>query len=187
MVGPHCPIFTESMARNSCEPNSTFTVEINHGPCPHPKAVCFWREISSTPGERAALLEETAAFIGTRLIEDETELFRARLSIDEGIQNAFSHGNGKDPAKRISLAVFEDEAAWGVLIGDEGSGFSADEVDDPTSPSGLWRENGRGLMIMAHYMDSVSYFDNGRTLRLLRKKRKKGAPEDHEKDTDSHQ
>jgi len=59
---------------------------------------------------------------------------------------------------------------WGLVISDEGPGFQPKDLPDPTSPAGLWQEHGRGLMIMCHYMDEVSYFDNGRTLRLIKRK-----------------
>jgi len=156
-------------------------VEMRPESCPCLGRISFCREIATTFEEKNTLLEEVTAFIGRSFVTDEVELFRVRLSIDEGLQNAFSHGNGEDPSKRIRLAVFETDGAWGVVISDEGPGFQPENLPDPTSPSGLWQEHGRGLMIMCHYMDEVSYFDNGRTLRLLKKHDKRRTDADHAK------
>jgi len=150
-------------------------VNVKGGPCPSEGTVRLFREIATTFDAKNNLLEEVTAFIGKAYVSDEVELFRVRLSIDEGLQNAFSHGNGEDPGKHIRLAIFDTDASWGVLITDEGPGFQPQNLPDPTSPDGLWLDHGRGVMIMCHYMDGVSYFDQGRTLRLLKGKGKKEA------------
>jgi serine/threonine-protein kinase RsbW len=148
-------------------------VELRPGACPSEGEIRFSREIPTTMEAKNKLLEEVTAFVGRAFVSDELELFRVRLSIDEGLQNAFVHGNAADPGKHIGLAVFETDAAWGVRISDEGPGFRPEHLPDPTTPSCLWQEHGRGVMIMCHYMDEVSYYDHGRTLRLVRMKGKK--------------
>jgi serine/threonine-protein kinase RsbW len=157
------------------------------GSCPVPSRICFSREIATTFEAKNGLLQEVTAFLRRSFVTDEIELFRVRLSIDEGLQNAFSHGNEENPGKRIRLVVFHDGACWGVIISDEGSGFAPENLPDPTSPSGLWQEHGRGLMIMCHYMDEVSYYDRGRTLRLVKKTGNDGVATTHEENAHSHQ
>ena len=121
--------------------------------------------------EKNRVLEEMVTLIEDRFINNNNDLFRMRLSIDEGIQNAFSHGNQEDPEKLIFIVIFENEAGWGVVIRDEGKGFNLENVPDPTSPEGMKRESGRGLLIMKQYMDEITYFDGGRVLRLFKKTR----------------
>ena len=157
----------------ACEPNApkgSFYVKISKAECPRSARIVLAREIATTFADKNRLLEEVVECLRGGLVADEREMFRVRLSIDEGVQNAFSHGNGEDPRKRIRLEVFEDEDRWGVIVRDEGEGFAHEAVSDPRTPEGRWREHGRGLMIMWEFMDEVSYFDGGRTLRLVKRK-----------------
>ena len=144
-------------------------MEVQSGPCPLPDGICFQRDIPTTFEAKNQLLADLVDYIRANFIQDEAELFQVRLCLDEGLQNAFSHGNRSDPQKRIKVRVYCDEKGWGVVIEDEGSGFSPINLPDPTTGSGLWMEHGRGLMIMCHYMDDVTYFNGGRTLRLYRR------------------
>jgi anti-sigma regulatory factor (Ser/Thr protein kinase) len=158
------------MASESTARKGSFSVAISDAACPRPSRVVLARDIATTFAEKNRLLEEVLACLRAGLVTDEREVFRVRLSIDEGVQNAFSHGNKEDPGKRIRLQVFEDDESWGVIVTDEGEGFGHDSVSDPRTPEGRWREHGRGLMIMWEFMDDVSYFDGGRTLKLLKRK-----------------
>ncbi|HAK96365.1 MAG TPA: hypothetical protein DCM87_15575 [Planctomycetes bacterium] len=158
-----------------CARKGTFSVSIERSECGRPANVIFAREIATTYEEKGLLLDDAIACIGRDLVRDERELLRIRVSIDEGLQNAFSHGNKEDPAKRIRLEVFESGSEWGVIIADQGAGFTSDAVRDPRTPEGRAREHGRGLMIMWKFMDDVSYFDGGKTLRLLRRKQERGS------------
>ncbi len=162
-------------------------MDVRRGPCQVGGRVCFSREISTTYREKNKLLEDACEVIGRYLIQNEAELFRIRLSIDEGLQNAFSHGNGDDPQKRIRLIVFERDDGWVVMINDEGDGFLPEDLTDPTTPAGLWREHGRGVLLMCHYMDEVCYFDAGRTLCLVKRSESKGVATRHEADTHPHE
>lgn len=158
------------MACETDAPKGSFCVKINGSECPRPARVVLERTITTTFNEKNHLLEEVLACIRGGLVADERELFRVRLSIDEGVQNAFSHGNKEDHRKHIHLMVFDDDDGWGVIVTDEGDGFAHESVSDPRTPEGRWREHGRGLMIMWEFMDDVSYFNGGRTLRLLKRK-----------------
>lgn len=159
------------MRCEQCARKGTFSVSIEGSECARPANIMFAREIATTFEEKVRLLEDALACISRSLVRDERELLRVRVSLDEGLQNAFSHGNQADPAKRIRLEIFEDEEAWGVIIADQGGGFTKDAVRDPRTPEGRAREHGRGLMIMWKFMDDVAYFDGGRTLRLLKRKK----------------
>ncbi len=121
--------------------------------------------------EKRALLNEMLHSIEKTIPRAASERFRLKLSIDEALQNAFSHGNGNDPEKEISVTCFQEHCFWGVIIRDEGDGFHPDGIKDATSKEGLMRENGRGLLIMHEYMDRIGYFEGGRTVRLIKEKR----------------
>ena len=87
-----------------------------------------------------------------------------QLCLEEALRNAVLHGNRSEFAKKVKLAVFLDDARWGVRVDDEGSGFRLETVPDPFSDKSIWGEGGRGLHLMSHYMDQVDYFSGGRVL-----------------------
>lgn len=158
------------MTGNQRARKGSFSVVINQCGCPAPASVVYTREVPTTFPDKNRVVDEVIACVSQRFVPDAQDLFRIRLCVDEGIQNAFSHGNRSDPGKRLRVTVYEEEDRWGVIIGDEGDGFGIDAVSDPRTPAGRWREHGRGLLIMSEYMDDVSFFDCGRTLRLVKLK-----------------
>ena len=89
-----------------------------------------------------------------------------QLCIDEALRNAVVHGNKRDFSKKVKLIAFLSDSCWGVRIEDEGRGFAPQKVPDPREEQSLWGESGRGLHLMAHYMDKVDYYLNGRVLVL---------------------
>lgn len=94
----------------------------------------------------------------------------AEVCLEEAIVNAMVHGNRLDLAKKVRVAVFADEARFGVIVEDQGSGFSARDVPDPEAPDAALREHGRGIMIIMHYMDEVAYNAKGNRLRMVRRR-----------------
>ena len=99
------------------------------------------------------------------------ERFRIQLCLDEAIQNAIRHGNGGDPSKVVDVRVSAIEDEQRILVRDQGPGFDPARVPDPREGEGLERESGRGLFILLEYMDGVRYYDGGRTLVLVRKRK----------------
>ena len=57
-----------------------------------------------------------------------------------------------------------------IVIRDEGNGFAPEEVPDPTAPERIPLPSGRGIMLMRTYMDEVSYRDNGREVRVVKRR-----------------
>ncbi len=88
------------------------------------------------------------------------------LACDEAITNAIIHGNHSDPDKKVSIQVYISSSRIRVRIKDQGDGFDASKVADPTEGSNLMRSSGRGVYLMRSIMDSVEYKENGRVLEL---------------------
>jgi serine/threonine-protein kinase RsbW len=105
-----------------------------------------------------------------KLVEDvsfpERGVFGVRLALEEAIVNAIKHGNRMDPNKsvRIHCCVTDDKVR--VVIEDQGSGFSPEEVPDPTSDENLEKPCGRGIMLMRAYMSVVEYNEQGNRVTL---------------------
>lgn len=96
---------------------------------------------------------------------------KIQLCLMEGLRNAVVHGNGSDFSKQVRLRVFAGDDELGVLIENEGEGFDPTVALDSPPEDTVWEESGRGLHILAHYMDRLEYYSGGRAL-LLRKAQK---------------
>jgi serine/threonine-protein kinase RsbW len=88
------------------------------------------------------------------------------LACDEGITNAIMHGNGSDPEKKVSIQIYISSSRIKIRIMDQGDGFDAGTVADPTNSENLMRPSGRGVYLMRSIMDTVEYKDGGRVLEL---------------------
>ncbi|MGE3164850.1 MAG: ATP-binding protein [Planctomycetota bacterium] len=91
---------------------------------------------------------------------------RTELCLDEAITNSVKHGNRREFAKRVVVSLFREPGSWGLVIQDEGTGFSLRDLKDRTQGDELWAENGRGIPLLTLYMDEVGYYGGGNTLLL---------------------
>jgi len=98
----------------------------------------------------------------------EADRRKVELCLNEAVTNAVIHGNGSDFRKLVKVKLFRDGSRWGTLISDQGEGFSPDEVPDLDAEEQLWQECGRGIALMRIFMDEITYFDGGRSVRLIR-------------------
>jgi len=89
---------------------------------------------------------------------------RIALCIEEALSNAVLHGNRKDFKKKVKLQVFLNKKEWGIVVEDEGQGFDPETLQDPLLPDSLWTESGRGIYLIAHFIDRIEYFANGSTI-----------------------
>lgn len=63
-------------------------------------------------------------------------------------------------------------------IRDEGPGFDWTTMPDPTDPSNLERESGRGLLLIRTFMDEITFSESGSSITLV-KHSSSGAPDGH--------
>ncbi|GMV97659.1 MAG: ATP-binding protein [Phycisphaerae bacterium] len=96
--------------------------------------------------------------------------FAVRLSLEEAIVNAHKHGNKADPNKKIIISHQVDGQRVVVRVRDEGTGFDPGELPDCTAPDRISLPNGRGIMLMCAYMDSVCYNATGNEVQLVKEK-----------------
>ena len=88
------------------------------------------------------------------------------VAVIESVNNAIVHGNQSDRSKNVQLsAEFEDDYIR-FLVRDEGNGFNHNTLPDPTSPDNLEKSGGRGIFLMKHLSDEVSFKDEGRLVIL---------------------
>ena len=106
-----------------------------------------------------------------RLIEDSHcvagEEPAVELALDEALDNAVVHGNRMDRHKLVQvLCRCELGKGISIVVKDQGQGFDADAVPDPTAPENIGAEHGRGIWLMKSMMDEVSFEHSGTEVRM---------------------
>jgi len=79
------------------------------------------------------------------------------IALDEALTNAIRHGNADDHSKKVHIRAEISTKAAKFTVRDEGPGFDAGSVPDPCHPHNLFKPSGRGLMLIQHIMDEVSF------------------------------
>ena len=92
--------------------------------------------------------------------------FNLRTALAEALANAIRYGNGLDPAKVVRVRVEVAADAVRLHVADEGNGFDPAAAPDPTTPDNVGREDGRGLFVMRHLVDQVTFNDRGNVVCL---------------------
>jgi anti-sigma regulatory factor (Ser/Thr protein kinase) len=94
---------------------------------------------------------------------------RLRPVLDEALLNAWTHGNKKNPNKAITLR-WRYGNDFHLEIIDGGRGFDCTNCPDPRSVENRLNPSGRGLFLIRHYSDAVSWGKNGSHLRVYFRK-----------------
>lgn len=91
------------------------------------------------------------------------------VALTEALSNAILRGNHEDPSKSVRIRGEVNARRLVLEVSDEGSGFDLDAcTTDPTTPTNLQRDDGRGLFLMRSLMDRVErYHDGGNVVRLV--------------------
>jgi serine/threonine-protein kinase RsbW len=99
---------------------------------------------------------------------DEIAAFDIRLCVEEAVINAIVHGNRRDPSKRVKITYWVKDGNLNVEIEDEGNGFNASKLADPTDELNIMMSSGRGVFLINHLMDEVRYNEQGNTVRMVK-------------------
>jgi serine/threonine-protein kinase RsbW len=98
------------------------------------------------------------------------------LCLDEAVTNAMLHGNEGDPRLAVDVTVALDATRWWMALSDQGQGFTPESVPDPEDPASLLLEHGRGIRLMRSWLESLTYWRNGATIVLCRRRSDTGTP-----------
>jgi serine/threonine-protein kinase RsbW len=79
------------------------------------------------------------------------------IALSEAVNNAIVHGNHRDEAKKVTIRLYHTSRYLRIIVIDEGDGFLPSEIPDPRADENLLKASGRGLLIMRHLMDRVSF------------------------------
>lgn len=120
--------------------------------------------------DEAAMMADE--FAKSRGFGDEV-LFAVDLAIRESVANAVKHGNKFDESKKVRVTLADSTDGLEITVRDFGSGFSIEDIPDPTNPENLLKTNGRGILFMRSFMDEVEWenpSDGGLTVKMLKKR-----------------
>lgn len=106
--------------------------------------------------ENVDLGEELARQVADVAGFDEDEQYKISMSVRECLINALKHGNRGDQSKRMRLNLLLLPDRLEVQIGDQGTGFSLEEIPDPLADENLLKGSGRGLFLVRCFMDKLA-------------------------------
>jgi len=105
----------------------------------------------------------------TGVLSPRRVLFNLRTALAEAITNAIVYGNRADPAKQVRVRVELGLRVVHIHVEDDGDGFDAATVPNPTTPDRLLFEDGRGLFVIRHLVDEVTFNARGNAVCLTLK------------------
>jgi len=79
----------------------------------------------------------------------------------EAVNNSIVHGNKEDINKHVYVNLKIQGDKIYITVEDEGNGFDYSHVPDPTKPENVENIHGRGIYLMQHLADDVSFNDKG--------------------------
>nr|MBF0222300.1 ATP-binding protein [Desulfobulbaceae bacterium] len=92
--------------------------------------------------------------------------FDIQLGVREALTNAVKHGSQNDPSKQIIFQINKQENKVVIMVKDEGCGFVPFGTKPPKEGPLLCC--GRGLNIMHHYFDKVTFNERGNEVVLVK-------------------
>ena len=126
---------------------------------------------SITVQSSPTVLEELYGQILEKLKENQysdDDIFGVHLAFEEAFVNAVKHGNKMDDTKTIQVDYSISKEKVEITVTDQGNGFSIDAVPDPRVGENLYRPDGRGLLLIEAYMDTVEYRPPGNCLYMVK-------------------
>ena len=88
------------------------------------------------------------------------------IAVTEAVNNAIKHGNQNDKHKNVTLSLTLRDNLINFIVTDEGGGFDYENLPDPTSPENIEKPGGRGIFLMKHLSDEVTFKEGGKSVEL---------------------
>lgn len=89
------------------------------------------------------------------------------VAVTESVNNAIIHGNKSDKTKNVSIIVKFEKDKMQFLVEDQGPGFDYSNLPDPTAPENIEKPGGRGIFLMRHLCDEVTFDETGRKVEMV--------------------
>jgi serine/threonine-protein kinase RsbW len=72
--------------------------------------------------------------------------------------------------RRVRLTARVSRSEGVFVVDDEGPGFDASKIPDPTTGDHLFRVGGRGILLMRSFMTAVQFSDRGNKVTLVKRR-----------------
>jgi serine/threonine-protein kinase RsbW len=89
------------------------------------------------------------------------------IAVTEAVNNAITHGNLNVIDKKTIVSYALNDKALSFFIKDEGNGFDFNNLPDPTDPANIETPDGRGIFLMRHLSDDVTFHNEGSFVEIL--------------------
>jgi serine/threonine-protein kinase RsbW len=127
--------------------------------------------VESTPSASAEVCKQILPRLEAGNFSQE-DIFAVHLALEEAFINAVKHGNKMDPKKEVKIDYSVSPDKVEISMTDEGEGFDPEAVPDPRLGENLYKNEGRGLLLIHSYMDMVEFNKSGNGLHMVRYKEK---------------
>jgi len=127
--------------------------------------------IRSTPFAIAEVFEWILPKLEANNFSQE-DIFAVHLALEEAFINAIKHGNKMNPGKEVKIEYLMSSDKVEIFMTDQGDGFDPEAVPDPRCGVNLYKNEGRGLLLMQSYMDVIEFSECGNRVHMVRYKEK---------------
>ncbi len=98
------------------------------------------------------------------------QLAAVELALREALANAVLHGSDGNRQKQVRVECFQHgDGSVLLVVRDHGQGFDPARLEDPTHPENIYRDCGRGIFLIRHFVDQVQFARGGREIRMHKK------------------
>jgi serine/threonine-protein kinase RsbW len=104
---------------------------------------------------------------------NESDFRNLMIAVSEIVINAIVHGNNEDESKMVQVIIEYDDNDLNIKICDEGNGFKATDVSDPTLRENILKASGRGIFIIKSLVDDFEYRHSEKGSEFILKVKKK--------------
>ena len=126
-----------------------------------------WTTLTIPPYTFTEVIENLIDELGLKGVDEDT-IFKARLSLDECVNNAFRHGHHGDSRRQITVSYLIESNRCTMKVRDQGPGFDFGLIPDPTLEENLLQPGGRGVFLTLKMMDEVSFNDVGNEVTMVK-------------------
>jgi CheY-like chemotaxis protein len=151
-------------------------------------------DLANDPALVPPLVQHLQQYFIPLHLGDENTRIRVGIALEEALLNGLYHGNlevhsdlreggglgfyqlaeqrRQQPPysqRRLHLNAYLTREAARFVVRDDGPGFDATSLPDPTDPANLERCSGRGLLLIRTFMDEVVYNDRGNEITMIKR------------------